>query len=87
MFEDRNMTPRDLYKLIADTCEGRYDTIEYVEKTQYTHVISLTRAGLKDIDVKCTKPYEHSVTYENAMATLDHIKDVYSEREVVWWNM
>lgn len=87
MFEHRDMTPRGLYKLIADTCEGRYDTLDYIEKTQYTHVIRLTRAGLKDIDVICSKPYEHSVTYETAMATIDHINDVYSEREVVWWNM
>lgn len=87
MFEDMNMTPRDLYQMIADACAGRYDTIEYIEKTQYTHVISLTRSGLKDIDVKCTKPYEHSVTYMNALATIDHIKDIYPERVVVWWNM
>lgn len=87
MFEVQDMTPRHLYKLIMDECWDRYDTIEYIEKTQYTHVIKLTRSGLIDIDVTCTKPYEHSVTYRNALATLDHIKDIYPERDVVRWSM
>lgn len=87
MFEELDMTPRLLYKLIADECEGRYDTLQYIEKSQYTHVIKLTRAGLKDIEVVCSRPYEHSVTYKTAFETIVHINDVYPEREVVWWNM
>ena len=87
MFEEMDMTPHLLAKLIMDECWDRYDTIEYIEVSQYTHVIKLTRAGLIDIDVTCTKPYESSVTFRNALATIDHIKDIYPERDVVRWNM
>lgn len=79
------MTPRELYREISKQCEGRFDTLQYIEKSQYTHVIKLTRAGLKDIEVVCTRPYEYSVTYKSALATIDHINDVYPEREVIWW--
>lgn len=87
MFQELDMTPRGLYKEISSQCEGRYDTLEYIEKSQYTHVIKLTRAGLKNIEVVCSRPYEHSVTYKSALETIDHINDVYPEREVVWWDM
>ena len=85
MFEELGMSPHLLCKLIADECWGRYDTLEYIEKTQHTNVIKLTRDGLKDIEVMCTKPYENSVTYKNAFATIDHINDIYPERAAVWW--
>ena len=85
MFEELDMTPRDLYKEISEQCEGRFDTLEYIEKSQYTHVIKLTRAGQKNIEVVCSKPYERSVTYEVAHQTVNHINEEYPEREVVWW--
>lgn len=85
MFQELDMTPRGLYREISKQCEGRFDTLQYIEKTQFTHVIKLTRAGLEDIEVVCTRPYEYSVTYKNALATIDHINEVYPEREVIWW--
>lgn len=85
MFEVFDMTPRALYKEITEMCEDRYDTIEYVEKSQYIHVIKLTRVGYENIEVVCNKPYEHSVTYETALSTVKLIIDEYPEREVVWW--
>lgn len=85
MFQELDMTPRGLFKEISSQCEGRYDTLQYIEKTQFTHVIKLTRAGLEDIEVVCRRPHEHSVTYKNALATIDHINEVYPEREVIWW--
>lgn len=85
MFQDMDMTPRGLYREISKQCEGRFDTLQYIEKTQFTHVIKLTRAGLKDIEVVCTRPHDYSVPYRNVLATIDHINEVYPERDTVWW--
>lgn len=85
MFEELDMTPRGLYKEISNQCEGRFDTLQYIEKSQYTHVIKLTRAGENDIEVVCSRPHEHSVTYEVALKTVNHILEEYPERELVWW--
>ena len=85
MFEELDMTPRGLYKEIVNMCEGRFDTLQYIEKSQYTHIIKLTRNGLKDIEVVCSKPSERTITYEVVQSTINHINNEYPEREVVWW--
>lgn len=85
MFEALDMTPRGLYKEISTHCQNHYDTLEYYEKSQYIHVIKLTRSGKKNIEVVCSNPYENSVSYRYALETVDHIKQEYPEQEMVWW--
>ena len=85
MFEELSMTPRELYKLICSECKDRYDTIEYDEVSQSKHVIVLTRAGELDINVVCMHPYSKQLNRETVENTISHIKDIYSEREIVWW--
>jgi hypothetical protein len=85
MFEALEFTSKELYSYICKECEGLYDTIEHDEVSQSKHVIHLTRIGYCDIDVVCMHPYSKTTTFENALKTVRHIRDMYPEREVVWW--
>lgn len=85
MFDAIDMTPKGLYRAIERECEGRYDTLEYIEQSQTKHVIKLTRKQKLDIYVVCDNPQNKLVKFEHAMSTIEHIKDEYEEREIIWW--
>lgn len=85
MLEYLDMTPLGLYRAIQHECQGRYDTLKYDEVSMTKHVIILTRANKMDISIVCRNPHTDLIKYEHAMATIQHIKDEYEEREVVWW--